>query len=352
MNKKFLLGGLLFSLLVVVFMYMAGVFTEKVSLESSKRAHMAVTMEERALETKTLVLTTEPTVREFPGVVVADQRATISARLTAAVVDVLVDVGTKVEQGDVLLRLESDDLDAKVTQSEQALSSAQAQLNAARSEYNRTKELLGKKLVPQSQFDQKESALKTAQANLEHARATISEAQTLLGFSVITAPFDGIVTRKPVHQGDTATPGNELLSMYNPESLIVEVNVSESLLPLLNIGKPLSLTLPTFDVDVVATVQEVTPAADTGSRSYLVRLAFDSEAVVYPGSYAKAMLEVGQQQVLKVPMAAVYQVGQLDYVRVIEHGEVTTRLIQLGENFRVRKGLQAGDVVVLNPTSL
>ncbi|EVT76166.1 acrA/AcrE family domain protein, partial [Vibrio parahaemolyticus V-223/04] len=67
------------------------------------------------------------------------------------------------KQGDVLARLESDDLDARVRQSEQALSSAQAQLNAARKEFSRVRALLNKKLIPQSQFDQAESALQTAQ---------------------------------------------------------------------------------------------------------------------------------------------------------------------------------------------
>lgn len=348
MNKKLLLGGVLFAFLTLLFLTMAGVFTPKISEQESKV--QALNHSAGEIETATLTAEVEAKYREFPGVVVANQKAKIAARITATVVEVLVEVGTVVQKGDVVLRLENDDLDAKVRQSQQALSSAQAKLNAARNEYRRMQELLVKKLIPQSQYDQAESTLKTAQANWEHARATISEAETLLGFSVITAPFDGIVTRKAINQGDTATPGSELLSIYNPDSLVTEVNVPESLLPLLSIGKSLDMYLPTYQTETTAQIKEVTPAADQGSRSYLVRLSFEPKVIVYPGSYAKVALEVEQQTVLRVPPAAVYQVGQLDYVRVVEGGEIKTRLVQLADNLRVRKGLKSGDVVVLNPT--
>lgn len=189
------------------------IFTEKLPTEHDVKTNQ---IDVNNAETHQLMLTSEPVVREFPGVVVAEQHADIAARLTASVMEVLVKVGDKVKQGDVLARLESDDLDARVRQSEQALSSAQAQLNAARKEFSRVRALLNKKLIPQSQFDQAESALQTAQANFNKAQAAVSEAETTFGYSIITAPFDGLITQKPINKGDTATPGALLLSMYNP----------------------------------------------------------------------------------------------------------------------------------------
>jgi RND family efflux transporter MFP subunit len=281
--------------------------------------------------------------------VVADQKATIAARLTATVVEVLVKVGQSVEKGDVLLRLESDDLNARVVQTEQSLSSSQAQLNAARKEYSRIKELLTKKLVPQAQFDEAESRLKTATANLEQAKAAVSEAETTFGFSIITAPFDGVITHKPVNSGDTATPGMALLSMYNPNSLIVEANVAESVMPALSIGVSLAVEIPTYQLVLDASIDEIAPAADSGSRSYLIRLGIDTDYTLYPGNFARVSIDLGSEKVLKVPVAAIYQVGQLDYVKVVEGDTLHTRLVQLGDDFRVRKGLTEGDVVVLNP---
>lgn len=139
------LGVILFAILALLFLYMAGFFTEKLPTEHDAKTNQ---IDGNNAETHQLMLTSEPVVREFPGVVVAEQHADIAARLTASVMEVLVKVGDRVRQGDVLARLESDDLDARVRQSEQALSSAQAQLNAARKEFSRVRALLNKKTDP------------------------------------------------------------------------------------------------------------------------------------------------------------------------------------------------------------
>jgi len=343
LNNK-ILGACLFGVLATLFYYMAGGFSDKIPMErTSEKVDLA------RYSTLTLQPTTQTIEREFPGVIVAKQKANISARLTAKVVETLVDIGDTVTQGDVLLRLDSGDLDAKVIQTEQALSSAQAQLNNARKAFSRTQDLVKKKLVSQSQFDQAESNLKTAKANFNQAQAAVTEAETTYGFSIITAPFDGVVTAKPVNVGDTATPGSLLLSIYNPQTLEVEANISESVIPNVTLGMSTHVSFPTYNVVADAVVSEFTPAADSGSRSYLVKFDFTSSASLFPGTYAKVVVEIGEEEILKVPQEALYQVGQLDYIKVINDDRLETRLVQIGENGRVRKGLAAGDNIVLNP---
>lgn len=347
-NKWF--GIILFVALTLIFLYMAGFFSEKLPTENSAKTNM---IDANSVTTHKMIATSEAVVRQFPGVVVAEQHADIAARLTASVVEVLVKVGDQVKQGDVLARLESDDLDARVRQSEQALSSAQAQLNAARKEFTRVKTLLNRKLIPQSQYDQAESTLRTAQANFNQAQAAVSEAETTFGYSIITAPFDGLITQKPIDKGDTATPGALLLSMYNPDSLEIEVNFAESVMPYVNYDKSVDVTFPSYDLAASARIKEITPSADANSRSFAVKLQFTSPTAIYPGTFAKVSLPLNDDIVLKVPKEAVYQVGQLDYVKVLkEGGEVETRLVQLGDTGRVRTGLEQGDVVILNPREL
>lgn len=342
--SKALIGIVLFAVLGGLFLYMAGYFTDKLS---EKRIINQLDYPE--METVEIKLRSEPVIREFTGTVVADQKAIISARLTAMVAEVLVDVGSVVKQGDVIMRLESTDLDARVKQNEQALSSAQARLYAARKEYKRVDELVNKKLLSQAEFDRVESDLKTAQANFKQAEAAVVEAETTFGYSIISAPFDGLITQKNVNRGDTATPGMSLISMYNPETLLLQVDIAESQIQRIQLGSQLHYSLPTYNVSGVGEVIEIAPAADNTSRTFVTKLVLNSESVIFPGSFGKVRVVLGDKQVLIVPENTLYRVGQLDYVKVINQGNLQVRLVQLGDGNVIRKGLSDGDILVLDP---
>lgn len=346
--SKPLLGTILFSVLALMLLLMAGFFTTKLPEQGIKQV-----TENGNIKTVELLEQSVVKQREFTATVVADQKAILAARLTAKIAEVLVDVGAQVKQGDILVRLESNDLDARVNQTEQALSSAQAQLNVARKEYKRAQALLAKKLIPQSDFDQAESQLKTANANFKQAKATVTEAETTYGFSVITAPFDGVIDTRAINVGDTATPGMHLLSLYNPETLQIEVNVSESLLKKATLGTLLNYQIPSFDIMSQGSVVEVSPATDNTSRSFLLKIALQqTEFPLYPGSYARVWVDSGVEQQLIVPRDATYQVGQLDYVKVLKDGKISTKLVQFSANNQVRKGLVNGDILIINPLNL
>ncbi|MCP5076591.1 MAG: efflux RND transporter periplasmic adaptor subunit [Psychromonas sp.] len=345
--SKPLLGSILFSILALLFLYMAGVFTAKLPEHNIER--QAATQH---LQTQLLEETLVTIQREFSATVVADQKAILAARLTAKIAEVLVDVGAQVKKGDILVRLESNDLDARVNQTEQALSSAQAQLNVARKEFIRAQALIAKKLIPQSQFDKAESQLKTANANFEQAKATVSEAETTYGFSVITAPFDGVIDTRAINVGDTATPGMHLLSLYNPTTLQLEVNVSESLLNRASLGTVLNYQIPSFNIYGKGGVVEVAPATDSSSRSFLLKVALQQTKQLFPGNYARVWVDSEVVKQLIIPSEALYQVGQLDYVKVLEADVIKTKLVQLADNYQVRKGVKSGEIVIINPLAL
>ena len=345
MNKsKILLGLVSFTVLATLFLYMSGYFTNKLSEQ-----RIVVVSDYPELETAIIQQQLIPIDYQFTGTVVADQQAIISARLTASIAEVMVNVGAKVKQGDVLMRLESRDLNARLQQTEQTLFSAQAQLSAAEKEYDRVKELVAKKLLSQSQFDQVESQLKIAQANVKQAQASVNEAETTLSFSAITAPFDGLITQKNVNMGDTASPGMPLLTMYNPKKLQLEVYISEAQIKNVTLGMNLQYQLPTYAIQGEGEVVQISPSANSLSRSFMVKLNIDSSALIYPGIYGKVIVYGEKQSALQVPKSAVYQVGQLDYVKVVKNGLISSRLVQINDDFLVRKGLIAGDEVVLHP---
>lgn len=343
MKQKLLLGSFLFTLLILILLYMAGVFTNKVSELEVKQANIDLS----ELTIYQMQFESLPITRVFTGSIVADQKVMISARLTARISEILVEVGDRVKQGDLLIRLDSGDLSAKVQQSQQAVSSAQAQLNIARKEVQRLLPLYQQKLVSPSQYDQASSELKTAQANFEKAKASVSEAETTFGFSMITAPFDAVIEQRVVDSGDLATPGMQLLSLYNPNTLHLDTNISESLMDRVTVGSELSYQLSNQESLAIARVVRITPASNSSSRSVLVSLDLTHLGNLMPGSFAKVWVTEQHQQKLILPEQALLRVGQLDYVDQLEQGQIKRKLIQLGDGFEVRKGLEAGDKVII-----
>ncbi|WGV98155.1 efflux RND transporter periplasmic adaptor subunit [Vibrio sp. YMD68] len=343
-SKNKWLGVILFTLLTMLFLYMAGMFNEKVS---DNKRHP--TKPETAPETIVLAAINEPVWREFSGVVVAKQRADISARITAKVSEIYIEVGEAVEKGDILMRLENEDLEARVTQNEQALSGAQAKLSSAIKEYDRAKELLTRKLVSQSSFDNAESELELAKATFNQTQAALIESQTTREFSIITAPFSGLITNKPINVGDTAAPGNVLVSLYQPSRLQIQADIAESVLPHIHLGQEINVDLPTVSLNIPSNVSEMTPSADVNSRSYQIKLDVNVEGDVYPGMYAKIKVPVGNHDVLRLPSSAVIQVGQLEYVQIWDGESITRRLVQLGDDGRIRKGVVEGEQILRFP---
>lgn len=292
----------------------------------------------------------------YTGSIIADQKAMLSARITAQVADVLVDVGDSVKAGDILIRLDNLDLNARVRQNEQAIASAQAQLNIARKEHTRTQSLVSKKLVAQSKLDSALSTLQSAKANFKQAQASLDEATTTYGYSIIAAPFDGLITQKNVNKGDIASPGVNMIAMYNPESMVMQAYVAASQRHQLALNQSWPVSLPEQQIQLNGHISEINPSSDANSRSIVVKLNIDasSEHQLYPGSYAKVSIKTGSNKALIIPISSVYRIGQLQYVKLIkEDNSVVPRLVETvpfqDKVWIVTKGVKKNDRLLLEP---
>lgn len=344
MNRKKLLGILGAALgLVLVFVWLAGGFVGKVSTEAT---HTAGTPQAGG---QTIDWTVVPERRMFSGSLQARQQANLSARITARVAEVLVDAGDRVEAGDVLLRLESDDLSARVRQQEQALASAQARVNEARLNFQRSEQLVSQGLLPEARLDEVRAQRDSAEAEFNRAREALSEARTSEGFSMIVAPFSGVVSRRSVFTGDTATPGMQLISLYDPQTLRLEAAVSESALGVLSIGDTLKVNLDVLETVITGQVVEIEPAADTASRSFIVRLVLDTDAQLYPGMFGKVTVTVGERQALLVPSDWVTHRGQLDFIQVNTPAGPERRIVRLGDTHSIDDRLWVEIAAGLHP---
>jgi membrane fusion protein (multidrug efflux system) len=192
-------------------------------------------------------------------------------------------------------------------------------------------------------------------ADKEGVNQGLEQAKTALTYTRITAPFDGRVVDRFAEPGDTAQPGMKLLALYNPLSLRVEAHVREGLALGLEVGQSMQVEIPSLDKIVNAVIEERVPAADPGSRSFLVKAGVAFDKSLLPGMYSRLLVPAGTGTRLLIPADRVVHVGQLDLVWVFENGQVQRRFVRIGQitetgQVEVIAGLKAGEQVLPLPS--
>ncbi len=286
------------------------------------------------------------------GTIEPIHESSVASKILAKVEAVNVTAGQLVRAGDVLVSLNDEDLQSQLSQAASVRDAAEAIVQQAERDLTRAEQLFASQAVSAAELESARTAVKTTLAERERASQAVEEAKVRLAYSQITAPFDGIVVDKAVQAGDTVIPGQMLLSIYDPDQMQLVANVRESLAMQLKIGQQLPAKLETLDHECMATVREVVPQADVGSRSFQVKVSGPCPPGIYSGMFARLMLPLEDETVLLIPAKAARRVGQLTLVDVAEGAELVRRQVQLGRSFgqdvEVLSGLREGEQVVLN----
>lgn len=331
-----------------------------------------------AVQTATVSTQQWPDVYEATGTVRARTAAVLSSKVMAYVRQVAVQVGDRVQEGQLLVTLDAQDLDTKVRGAEAAeaevmsavpeadsgVAGAKANLDLAQSTFQRMQELASKKSISSQEFDEASARLKSAQAAYEMARAKrtqldskrASVQQEIRGASImrdytrISAPFSGVVTAKSVEPGNLAAPGAPLLTVEREGAYRLEASVDESRLPFVKAGQAVDVALESLDRRFTAHVSEIVPSVDAASRTYIVKIDLPAMPNLRSGMFGRAMFPLGTRKVATIPPPAMVEHGQLQSVFVIEDGCARTRLITTGERrqsaVEVLSGLSEGEKLV------
>ena len=278
---------------------------------------------------------------EVVGTLEAVERASISARISGQIIELPVVLGSKVEKGDLLLKISAGEISAKVLQ-------AEAQLSQARRNLARETKL-------QKQGASTQETVKSLNDGVNIAAAAYQEAKTMLDYTTITAPFSGTITQKIANIGDLASPGKLLLNIENSEELQVLARVPEALLLKIATGDTLPVQIPAASLLLIGEVAEVAPAADPLSRTAPVKINIPSGPDLRVGQFARIGLEGADESTLMLPQSAVLARGQMDLVFVVEQpGKiarmriVTTGAVYDGE-VEILSGLDPGELAVVSP---
>ena len=327
-------------------------------------------------------------VLDASGYVTARRQATVSAKITGKVTEVLIEEGMRVREGAVLARLDDTEARAQLDLARAQLAAARsqlaevrAQLEQAERDYARQQGLYDRALVsPQSldaalaQRDMLRARLLSTQEQIKVAQESVSVAQVQLDNTVIRAPFGGVVVAKSAQPGEMISPISAgggftrtgIGTIVDMDSLEIQVDVNESYINRVTAGQPVEATLNAYpDWRIPGEVIAIIPTADRTKATVKVRIAIKSkdprivpdmgvrvgflESKPAGGGAAPAVTGV------LVPPEAVRAEGNGSVVFVYADGRAARRAVTLGPDVggqrRVVSGLREGERVVLSPAA-
>jgi RND family efflux transporter MFP subunit len=277
------------------------------------------------------------------GTVRARNVAGISSSVMGHVSALKVTLGSEVRAGALLAQLSADEIDAKLGQ-------ARATFTQAELELTRAHQLKASQTIPGAQDD-------VAEARFHVAKEALAEAQVMRGYTVLRAPFAGVVTAKLCEVGDLALPGKPLLVLESTGAPRFEALVPEASAQGLRQGQALAVHIDSLPGPVEGVLSELSPSADPVSRTVLVKLDLPARVGLRPGMFGRLALPGQSHQALLVPRDALVRRGQLELVFVVEDARARLRIVRSGrvsdDQVELLSGLQAGErVIVSTPSQL
>lgn len=297
-----------------------------------------------------------PVGRAWDGVVEAVQQADLGAQTSGRVAHVAVDVGDRVRAGEVLLRLTAVEQQAGADTARAQLRASEAAMVEAEASYRRFASLAGGQYVSRAQLDQARAARDSAIAARDAARAQLAQAGQQAGYTIVRAPFAGIVDARRVEPGESVAPGQPLVAMHAPGALRVEVQVPQSEADAIRAAGRARIVLAdgrSLDASDVI----VHPVADPLTHSVGVRVMLPGVAPApAPGITAKVVFPIAAgEMATSIPASALVQRGELTGVYVIEGNRIALRQLRLGaregDRIEVLAGLRRGEIAAADPVA-
>ncbi|MBE3573562.1 MAG: efflux RND transporter periplasmic adaptor subunit [Moorella humiferrea] len=323
--------------------------------------------------------------------------ANVVSKLAGQVLAVKADVGDRVQAGQVLVEIDTKELQAQLQQAEAAVDSVREQaeqarlgmeaaqvavanakvaLDAAQKYYDRIKALVDAGAASQSQLDDAQTKLDQAKngyaaagkqyevakkqyetasgSGLAQAEAAVNTIKVNMSNAVITSPITGVVTNRNINPGEMAAPTSPhpLLIIADTATLKLEGTVGQEAVPLLAVGQKVTVTLDALPGrEFTGTVTQVGPVAAATGQRFPVEVSLANPGELKAGMTARAVFKLTAPEGVVIPLAAVRTEGGGDYVFVVKDGKVERRPVTLGlrneDRVMVLKGLEVGEEVAV-----
>lgn len=292
--------------------------------------------------------------RILNGEIEAINKATVSSQTSGRVEKFNYDVDDFVAKGSVIAEFTNTEQKARLVQATANANAAKIAFDQSVIDYDRIKEVYAKKLVAKSVFDQTLSNRNSLEAKSKASAAAMVNAEKQLEYTIIRAPYDGIVTNRYVEIGEVVNPGTPIMEglsltklrviTHIPEKIIVQVKQNPEARVFIN-----DKTIPTKELTIF-------PYAEKKTHTFKTRIEFDSEGIqIFPGMTVKVAFKIGEYNVVVIPTSAIITRSELTLVYVKAGDKKLLRHIKLGkqQNGRIEvvAGLTPGELVQINPLS-
>jgi RND family efflux transporter MFP subunit len=309
------------------------------------------------------------------GYVVARRKAVVSAKIQGRLAELRVEEGSRVRDGELIARLESNDYEAQVRRAQASVQRAEADLAEARRQSALSERLAAEAIVSTDQAEAAKSRVRLAEAALAQAQADLGFARAQLANTRILAPFTGTVVKKMAEVGESVAPippgvnistsSGAIVALADLDTLEVEADVAESNVARLRDGQPAEVTVEAFpDRRYRAVLRQVIPTADRTKATVQVKVTIlDKDLDLKPEMSSKVTFLEPQARavagaapappVVKVPAQAVAKRGDRTVVFEVRDGTVRERTITAGPErdgqIEVKQGLAGGESLVARP---
>ena len=283
-----------------------------------------------------------PRERVFDGTVEAVNRATMSAQTSGRIAEVYFDVDDYVEAGQAIVRFTNLEQQAALASAEAALSEAVARQKQSDEDFRRVEGLFNSGSSSKREYDQATAARDAAIARVAAARSAIATAEQQLEYTLVRAPYAGIVTERFVEVGESIAVGQPLMSGLSLESLRVVVDIPQHVAA--RVREFQTAFILTDAARIPAAKLTIFPFADSTSNTFTVRIELPpGQFDLYPGMFVKASFVVGDEERLLVARSALIRRSEVSGVYVVnEDNEVRFRQVRVGGVFGDRVEILAG----------
>lgn len=290
------------------------------------------------------------------GALRAVDQASVKARVAAEVREVLVREGESVTAGQILVRMDTSEFQARVDQAKGNLHAMRAQLDIATKNRDNNRALLDKGFISRAAFDNTASQFAAAQANVESAQGALDIVQKLLNDSVVRAPISGLIAVRNVQPGEKVSTDYKLLDIVNLKKMECEALVPTSDIPKIKIGQSVLLHIEGLTEEFIGNVTRINPATQAGSRSIAIYIQVaNPQDMLKVGMFVDAQLVLRTKaHVIAIPQTAVHKESSGAYVYALENNLIVKKNIALGQEghsgevalIEITSGLNAEDQIV------